>query len=374
MHASRFYQVLGRYQRPGEEQYIDSWDRFFNLAKLQHDAGLNIETACAQMCDIMMTKDEKLTELVKKHFRPEDYFLTRSHMIGTGMIGGKACGMLLSRAIIRNNAPDIKGVLEPHDSFFVGSDMYYTYIVDNGFWDLRIRERTEKGYFELAEEFGEKLKTGTFSDEMKTHFCNILEYYGQDPFIVRSSSILEDGFDNAFAGKYESVFCANRGTPEERLEEFENAVRTVYASSAGLSALDYRKRRGLDRRDEQMALLVMRVSGSAYGTHYMPCAAGVGYSFSPYKFLKDIDSSAGMLRLVMGLGTSAVDRTEGSYPRLVNLDRPEEAAAVTVHGCDIQTVLALQKLHKQSVLMSRAKVHRMRLVVVTLFRLSKTTL
>ncbi len=113
------------------------------------------------------------------------------------------------------------------------------------------------------------------------------------------------------------------GTPEERLEEFENAVRTVYASSAGLSALDYRKRRGLDRRDEQMALLVMRVSGSAYGSYYMPCAAGVGYSFSPYKFLNDIDSSAGMLRLVMGLGTSAVDRTEGSYPRLVSLDKPE---------------------------------------------------
>ena len=158
----------------------------------------------------------------------------------------------------------------------------------------------------------------------------ILEYYGQDPYIIRSSSILEDGFDNAFAGKYESVFCANRGTPEERLEEFENAVRIVYASSAGLSALDYRKRRGLDKRDEQMALLVMRVSGSAYGSYYMPCAAGVGYSFSPYKFLNDINSSAGMLRLVMGLGTSAVDRTEGSYPRLVSLDKPEATNFTTI--------------------------------------------
>ena len=126
------------------------------------------------------------------------------------------------------------------------------------------------------------------------------------------------------------MFCANRGTLEERLEEFENAVRTVYASSAGLSALDYRKRRGLDRRDEQMALLVMRVSGSAYGSWFMPCAAGVGYSFSPYKFLNDIDSSAGMLRLVMGLGTSAVDRTEGSYPRLVSLDKPEATNFTTV--------------------------------------------
>jgi hypothetical protein len=62
----------------------------------------------------------------------------------------------------------------------------------------------------------------------------------------------------------------------------------------------------------------------------MPCAAGVGYSFSPYKFLNDIDSSAGMLRLVMGLGTSAVDRTEGSYPRLVSLDKPEATNFTTI--------------------------------------------
>ncbi|MBR5951922.1 MAG: phosphoenolpyruvate synthase, partial [Pseudobutyrivibrio sp.] len=36
---------------------------------------------------------------------------------------------------------------------------------------------------------------------------------------------------------------------------------------------------------------------------------------------------AGMLRLVMGLGTSAVDRTEGSYPRLVSLDKPKASTA-----------------------------------------------
>ena len=328
--TSRFYQVMNRCQRTLEEQYTDSWDRFFNQTKLLHENGIPVEEQCARMCNIMMTRDENLRILVKKHFRPEDYFQVRDHMVGTGMVGGKTCGMLLARAMIRNLAPDIDRVLEPHDSFYVGSDVFYTYIVDNEFWDLRIRQRTEEGYFELADDLREHLKNGVFSPETKERFRHILEYYGQDPYIIRSSSILEDGFENAFAGKYESVFCANRGTPEERLEEFENAVRTVYASAAGLSALDYRKRHGLDRRDEQMALLVMRVSGSVYGSYYMPCAAGVGYSISPYKFLKDIDSAAGMLRLVMGLGTSAVDRTEGSYPRLVSLDKPEATNCTTL--------------------------------------------
>ena len=327
---SRFYQTLSHYQRSADDQYTDSWDRFFHRAKLLYDEGVDISSQCGEMCRIMMTRDEKMREMVRGNFTPVDFFDVRDHMIGTGMIGGKACGMLLARAIIRNQEPDIDEVLEPHDSFYVGSDVFYTYIVDNGFWDIRIRQRTEEGYFELAEAFSDRLRSGVFSEMMKEQFIRIIEYYGQDPYIVRSSSILEDGFGNAFAGKYESVFCANRGTIQERLAEFENAVKTVYASTMSLSALDYRKRRGLDKRDEQMALLVQRVSGAYYGGYYMPCAAGVGYSYSPYRFMESADPEAGMLRLVMGLGTSAVDRTEGSYPRLVGLDRPEKTIYTNV--------------------------------------------
>ncbi|MBR2599009.1 MAG: phosphoenolpyruvate synthase [Clostridiales bacterium] len=324
--SSRFYQTLGQAQRSSEDQYQDSWDRFFNRTRILHESQADIAEECSRMCNIMMTRDEKMREMVKKNFMPEDYFAIRDHMIGTGMIGGKACGMLLARAIIRNKEPDIAEYLEPHDSFYVGSDLYYTYIVDNDLWALRIKQRTEDGYFTLADDFARKLMEGRFSDAMREQFLRIIEYYGQDPYIIRSSSILEDGFGNAFAGKYESVFCANRGSLEERLEEFENAIKTVYASSMSLSALDYRKRRGLDKRDEQMALLIQRVSGSYYGNCYMPCAAGVGYSYSPYRVMKDSDPTCGMLRLVMGLGTSAVDRTEGSYPRIVNLDMPEKSS------------------------------------------------
>lgn len=324
--SSRFYQTLGNAQRSSEEQFSDSWDLFFNHTKIAYESGSDITEECSRMCNIMMTRDEKMRHMVKSNFTPEDYFAVRDHMIGTGLIGGKACGMLLARSIIKNREPDIAECLEPHDSFYVGSDLYYTYIVDNGLWDLRIKQRTDEGYFTLADNFAQSLMEGEFSSQMREQFLRIIEYYGQDPYIIRSSSILEDGFGNAFAGKYESVFCVNRGTLEERLAEFEKAIKTVYASSMSLSALDYRKRRGLDKRDEQMALLIQRVSGSYYGSYYMPCAAGVGYSYSPYRIMKDSDPTAGMLRLVMGLGTSAVDRTEGSYPRIVNLDKPERSS------------------------------------------------
>lgn len=320
--ASHFYQILAKEAQSPDTENMDSWDRFFAQTKMMYENGIDVTESCNRMCNIMMTRDEKMREMIKRNFTPEDYFAVKNRMIGTGMIGGKACGMLLARKIIENKEPEIYERLEPHDSFYIGSDVFYSFIVKNKFWDLRIRQRSEEEFFTLADEFADKLHSGEFSRDMEEQFVRLLEYYGQDPIIVRSSSILEDGFGNAFAGKYESVFCSNSGSMDQRLLEFENAIRTVYASTMSRSALDYRSRRGLQARDEQMALLVQRVSGSYYGEYYMPCAAGVGYSYSPYKFMESLDQEAGMLRLVMGLGTSAVDRTEGSYPRLVSLSDP----------------------------------------------------
>lgn len=325
--VSRFYSLMNRNPLIKDEQNTDSWDRFFNMTAEMYQQGLDVTDACNRMCNIMLSRDEKMRKLIKANFKPEDYFEIRNRMVGTGMIGGKACGMLLARKLIENKRPDLYEKLEPHDSYYIGSDVFYSYIVDNDFWDIRVRQRRKEEYFSLADTFAQCLRSGKFSSYQREQFCRLLDYYGQNPIIVRSSSILEDGFGNAFAGKYESVFCANTGTMEERLAEFGEAVKTVYASTMSRSALDYRLRRGLAERDEQMALLVQRVSGSRYESFFMPCAAGVGYSFSPYRFLQAIDPTAGMLRLVMGLGTGAVDRAKGSYPRLVSLDKPMLTAA-----------------------------------------------
>jgi hypothetical protein len=159
---------------------------------------------------------------------------------------------------------------------------------------------------------------------IKDQFVSMLEYFGQSPIIVRSSSILEDGIGNAFAGKYESVFCPNQGTPEERYRDFENAVRTVYASTVSLEAYRYRADRNLLDRDEQMALLVMRVSGDCHGDYYYPHLGGVGHSVNLY--VNDAEAAAnnkGMLRLVFGMGTRAVDREADDYARFIRLDNPK---------------------------------------------------
>ncbi|MCH5344885.1 MAG: phosphoenolpyruvate synthase [Acetatifactor sp.] len=320
--VSRFYQVINKTLTLSDDQNTDSWDRFFYLTEQKFKAGADITDECNRMCDIMISRDEKMQSLAKANFTPEDYFDVRRRMIGTGMIGGKACGMLLARKLIRNNNTDLFNKLVPHDSFYIGSDVFYSYIVYNNFWDIRVRQRNPEEYFTLADTLANCFRTGKFPDMIREEFLRLLDYYGHSPIIVRSSSILEDGFGNAFAGKYESVFCANNGSLEERLEEFENAIRIVYASTMSKSALDYLQRRGLETKDEQMAILVQRVSGSRYKNLFMPCAAGVGSSYSPYRFSKDTDPEAGMLRLVMGLGTGAVDSSADVYPRIVSLSNP----------------------------------------------------
>jgi hypothetical protein len=317
---SKYYSVLNA-AGPGE-QMQDSWEDFFATMRV-HVANYDVSYENKeQMCRMMMTKDRKIRGLIRKLFTARDYLQVQSRMIGTGMIGGKACGMLLARKIICDFCPKAAVHLEPHDSYYLASDIYYTYIIHNDCWKLWMYQKQNPEDREASNRLREQLLQGTFPETITRQFKRMLDYFGTSPIIVRSSSFLEDGFGNAFAGKYDSVFCVNSGNMEERMAAFEDAVRTVYASTMSPAALEYRRVRGLLKKDEQMAILIQRVSGSRWKQYYFPMAAGVGYSFNSYPWNPKIDPSAGMLRLVAGLGTRAVDRTPGDYSRLVSLNEP----------------------------------------------------
>lgn len=281
-------------------------------------------TYLLKLLNMTISRDERMIELAKKHFTISDIIKIRKRMIGTGLVGGKSIGMLLARAIIEKELPDIAKLFEQHDSFFIGSDVFYTYLVRNKIWHLRQKQREEANVLEGAAEGREQIMQGRFPEYLQSQFINMLDYFGQSPIIVRSSSLLEDNYGNAFAGKYESHFCPNQGTREQRLEEFMTAVKKIYASSMSTKALTYRARRGLLQRDEPMALLVQRVSGAVYGKMFFPQCAGVGFSFNPYAWDEQIDPEAGMLRLVFGLGTRAVDRVDDDYTRIIALNAPEK--------------------------------------------------
>jgi hypothetical protein len=272
---------------------------------------------------MMITRDDRLAALAERHLELPDLLGVRRRMIGTGLLGGKAVGMLLARAILARSDPRWKGRLEPHDSFYIGSDVFYTYLVRNGCWKARREQRDRAAFLDGAAGARDRILRGSFPDFIEQQFVDMLEYYGQSPIIVRSSSLLEDGFGNAFTGKYDSIFCPNQGSPKERLEFLLAAVKAIFASTMSEEALRYRAHRGLLDRDEQMAILVQRVSGAVHGERFFPHVAGVGLSYNPYVWNSAIDPEAGMMRLVFGLGTRAVDRADDDYTRLVALNAPQ---------------------------------------------------
>lgn len=267
--------------------------------------------------------ERRMTLLAREVLTLADMLAICNRLIGSGRIGGKAAGMIIARGVLRKHRQKLHERLEAHDSFHVGSEIYYTFLVRNDLWWIRQRQRDPETFLDEVDEARERILRGVFPEHAILQFRDMLGYFGETPFIVRSSSLLEDAYGNAFAGKYESVFCVNQGRPEDRLEALLQAIRTVYASAMGEEALRYRKRRNLLDRDEQMALLLQRVSGQPYGRYYYPQLAGVGLSYNPYVWHRDIDPKAGMLRLVFGLGTRAVDRAGDDHTRIIALNAPE---------------------------------------------------
>jgi hypothetical protein len=320
--SSEVAELFSSVQRKGDR--LDYWavafDRAEDALALSPEQQEPVKRALMHM---LIGRPSRMFDLCTRYFTLADILSIASREVGTGFIGGKSVGMLLARKILeRDGGERFNPLMEPHDSFYLGSDIFYTYIVQNGWWRLRTKQKTRDGYYKYAPELKEKLLQGKFPNNIREEFIQMLEYFGQSPIIVRSSSLLEDDFGNSFSGKYESIFCANQGSPEERYEALENAVQKVYASTMGEDALDYRMTRGLVDQDEQMAILVQRVSGDQYEDDYFPHVAGVGNSSNLYIWDKSINMDAGMLRLVFGLGTRAVDRTVGDYARIVCLDDP----------------------------------------------------
>jgi len=322
----------GSWGGPGAWQHrLDVWNRGFleaeeALAAVRRGEAPpeKLDECRRRLLRMAIARRGRMLALAEKHLTLSDMLEIGRRMIGSGLIGGKSVGMLLARAILEQSDRRWNQVLEPHDSFFIGADVFYTFLVTNGLWWVRRRHRDPAALMEGAQAARHGILVGAFPKHIEAQFADMLDYFGQSPIIVRSSSLLEDDFGNAFAGKYESVFCVNQGHREKRLTDFLSAVRSIYASTMSEKALAYRAHRGLLDHDEQMALLVQRVSGGVHGSLYYPHLAGVALSFNPFVWNRRIDPNAGVLRLVFGLGTRAVERHDDDYTRVVALNAPEK--------------------------------------------------
>jgi hypothetical protein len=262
--------------------------------------------------------------IAKEWFTISDLSGIRQRKIGHGKIGGKSAGMLLAaRILVEAGDDELRACLRIPESYFIGADLLYDFMVINGLmhWadqKYKAEQVIRAEYPKIQEDF----LNGEFPEDILESLRGMLENIGQQPLIVRSSSLLEDNFGTSFAGKYESHFCPNQGSPEDNLVALTSAIKRIYASSLNPDALLYRRAKGLADYDERMAILIQAVQGEKYGRYFLPHAAGVAFSRNLYRWSQQIRREDGFLRLVWGLGTRAVDRVGNDYARLVALSHP----------------------------------------------------
>ncbi len=282
---------------------------------------------------------------IAKHFvDPEDFYDLIQHIIypsrGQGKLGGKAAGIFLATSILKSSKLNYK----TPKTWYITSNALLSFLNYNNLREI-IEQKYKNGE-QIREEYPNIIqifKNSYFSPEITKGLQQALNDFGEKPLIVRSSSLLEDRIGATFSGKYKSLFLANQGTYQERLAALMDAITEVYASTFGPDPIEYRKERNLLDFHEEMAILIQEVVGVKAGKYFFPAFAGVAFSYNEFRWSPRLERDNGLLRLVPGLGTRAVDRIGDEYPLLlapgqpslrVNTN-PEEISLYSPHRIDV---------------------------------------
>ena len=287
---------------------------------------LNVRVALIRR---FLTDSLKFIGIAKRHLSIYDFGQILSRVTGpaqgNGKLGGKAAGLILAARILKRQGlgnPLIEAVRTPK-TWYITSDGIYNFLRHNSLedlWSLKFSplEEVRQTYPYLEQVF----KNSFFSHEMQHQIQFAMDDLGEGPLIVRSSSLLEDSEGMAFSGKYRSLFLANTGTREARLAALVDAVAEVYASVFGPDPIEYRAERGLLDFVEEMGIIIQQVVGRKVGRYFFPAFAGVAFSHNEFRWSPRLKREDGMVRMVLGLGTRAVDRMGSDFPFMLSPGQP----------------------------------------------------
>lgn len=208
-------------------------------------------------------------------------------------------------------------------TWYLTSDGLHDFVYCNHLEDVFTQKYKEID--EIRQEYADIVqvfKHSTVSADVVKGLSMAMDDFGERPLIVRSSSLLEDRFGAAFSGKYKSLFLANQGTKQERLNALTDAIAEVYASAFSPDPIEYRAERNLLDFQEGMGILIQEVVGTSVGDYFLPAFAGVAFSHNEFRWSPRIKREDGLVRMVPGLGTRAVDRLGDDYPILVSPGQP----------------------------------------------------
>ena len=222
--------------------------------------------------------------------------------IGSGSMGGKGRGLAFLAAEMhalgmRKKYEDVLYLSTPR-TVVITTEIFDMFLAENSMNDLYFVNQSDD---EILSLFLSKPIPGY----LRTCLSQILQVI-KVPISVRSSSLLEDSHFQPFAGVYQTCMIPNRGSDEERLNELESAIKTVWASTYFKNAKEYLKNTEHSLEDEKMAVIIQQITGSEHGQWWFPNISGVARSlnFYPSPGQKGED---GIGMLSFGFGKAVVD-------------------------------------------------------------------
>lgn len=278
----------------------------------------------------ILTDQPCFIEIAKEHVRVDDFNNLMKTIIhppdSHGKIGGKSSGLFLAKHILKNSSEnrELAEKIKFPKSWYITSDGVLEFMKYNSLED--IVEQKYKDISQVRQEYPYVIhvfKNSSIPPDLVKGLTLALEDLGDNPLIVRSSSLLEDRLGTSFAGKYKSLFIANQGTKEERLNQLTDAITEVYASTFGPDPIEYRDEHSLLDYLEEMGIIIQQVVGNRIGDYFMPSFAGVAFSSNEFRWSPRLESEDGLIRIVPGLGTRAVDRISDDYPAMISPGKPE---------------------------------------------------
>ncbi|MGE5221937.1 MAG: PEP/pyruvate-binding domain-containing protein [Omnitrophica WOR_2 bacterium] len=285
----------------------------------------------------ILNDDSHFIKVAKNYIELDDFSNFMHHVIfaqdSHGKLGGKSSGLFLAAQILKKHSPEqalFRNVRTPK-TWYLTSDTVFYFMSYNNLED--IVEQKYKEASQVRREYPfiiSVFKNARLPPEIIKSLSLALDEFGDVPLIVRSSSLLEDKTGAAFAGKYTSLFIANQGSKEERLSALIDAIAEVYASMYGPDPIEYRYEHDLIDDHEEMGILIQEVVGRRVGRYYLPAFAGVAFSQNEFRWSSRIRREDGLVRLVPGLGTRAVDRLSDDYPVLIAPGQPGLRVNVTL--------------------------------------------
>jgi hypothetical protein len=239
-----------------------------------------------------------ITDFYQQSFEFEET-VTR---FGGGSLGGKGRGIaflsvLLHQSDMDRRFPGYK--VRIPDTLTIGTEEFDRFIADN--------ELHEGVHMDIPEdELVKSFLTAELSSELKEALRHYLDNV-RSPIAVRSSSLLEDSYNQPFAGIYRTYHLPNDPINDERrFTRLCQAIKLVYASAFSNSAKAYIQASLRRSEEEKMAVVLQKLVGNRHGDRYYPLFSGVIQSQNFYP-VPPLERDEPIANIALGLGKIVVD-------------------------------------------------------------------